>query len=74
MPISRTRRGETEFVSNTVVEMNGRLYGDAAEGSEKWVMKNGDKGSYVWTDTWIRGKGQWQVVAAEDIAIRQSGK
>ena len=74
--ISRTKQSETEFVSNTVVQMNVRFYGDAAvaQGSEKWVMKNGDKGSYVWTDTWIRRNGQWQVVAAEDIAIRQSGK
>ena len=51
--------------------MSVRLYGDAAiaQGKEDWVMKNGEEGSYVWTDTWIRRNNRWQVVAAEDIAL-----
>jgi hypothetical protein len=27
------------------------------------------RGSYVWTDTWVRRNGKWQVVAAEDLEV-----
>ena len=74
--IARTKTSGTEFVSNKTVEITVRFFGDAAvaQGSENWVKKNGQKGSYVWTDTWIRRAGKWQVVAAEDIEIHRTSQ
>jgi ketosteroid isomerase-like protein len=59
------------FISNHLVDIKVRFYGDAAvaQGSESWVRRNGNpkRGRFVWTDTWIKRDGQWQVVAAEDL-------
>ena len=61
------------FVSNHANEVKVRFFGDAAvaQGSESWVGKNADgterRGRFVWTDTWIKRNGQWQIVAAEDL-------
>jgi ketosteroid isomerase-like protein len=75
--ISETVEGPKEYLSNHLNDhVKIRFYGDAAvaQGSEDWVMKNGDKGSYVWTDTWIHRNGKWQVVAAADIPVPQAKK
>jgi hypothetical protein len=29
--------------------------------------RTGERGRFVWTDTWIRRNGRWQIVAAEDL-------
>jgi hypothetical protein len=29
-------------------------------------MADGSKGAALWTDTWIRRNGKWQIVAAQD--------
>ncbi len=26
-------------------------------------------GPFVWTDTWVRRNGKWQIVAAEDLIV-----
>lgn len=39
------------------------------QGSETWTRKGGRKGHFVWTDTWLRRHGQWQIVAAEDVSV-----
>jgi ketosteroid isomerase-like protein len=59
----------SEFVSNHLNEVEIRLYGDAAvaQGNESWKKKDGTPGKFVWTDTWIRRGGKWQIVAAEDL-------
>jgi ketosteroid isomerase-like protein len=63
------------FVSNHVNEIKIRFFGDTAvaQGSESWVGKNADgsqrRGRFVWTDTWVKRNGKWQVVAAEDLAV-----
>jgi hypothetical protein len=31
-----------------------------------WEMADGSKGAALWTDTWIRRNGKWQIVAAQD--------
>ena len=53
-----------------------RFFGDSvaiAYGSESRVRKDTDgsetKRCQVWTDTWIRRSGQWQIVAAQDTVI-----
>jgi ketosteroid isomerase-like protein len=59
----------SEFVSNHLNEVEIRFYGDAAvaQGNESWKKKNGTEGKFVWTDTWVKRNGKWQVVAAEDL-------
>jgi hypothetical protein len=74
--IARTSKPDTEFLSNKVTEVSVRFYGDAAvaQGTENWAKRNGEKGSYVWTDTWVLRKNLWQIVAAEDVEVLQAKK
>ncbi len=69
--IADTRKGPDYFVSNHLNEVKVRFYGDTAvaQGSESWERKTGEKGRFVWTDTWIRRNGEWQIVAAEDLSV-----
>jgi len=62
-------RSPSVFVSNHLNDVVIRFYGDAAvaQGDESWRKKDGTPGKFVWTDTWMRRAGQWQVVAAEDL-------
>ena len=53
-----------------------RFFGDSiaiAYGSESRVRKaeggNDARRCQVWTDTWLKRKGQWQIVAAQDTVI-----
>jgi Domain of unknown function (DUF4440) len=53
-----------------------RLFGDSvavAYGNESSVSKDKDgsaqKHCLVWTDTWLKRKGKWQIVAAQDNAV-----
>jgi ketosteroid isomerase-like protein len=59
----------SEFVSNHLNEIEIRFYGDTAvaQGNESWKKKDGTSGKFVWTDTWIKRGGKWQIVAAEDL-------
>ncbi|MBZ5654914.1 MAG: nuclear transport factor 2 family protein [Acidobacteriia bacterium] len=59
----------SEYLSNHLIDVEIRFFGDAAvaQGSEEWKKKDGTTGRYVWTDTWIRRGGKWQIVAAEDL-------
>jgi len=67
--ISETSDGPKYFVSNHLNEVRIRFFGDTAvaQGNESWERKNGERGRFVWTDTWLRRNGQWQIVAAEDL-------
>ena len=67
--ISETTDGLKYFVSNHLEEVKIRFYGNTAvaQGSELWVKKNGERGRFVWTDTWVLRDGKWQIVAAEDL-------
>lgn len=58
-------------VSNHLEYANVRIFGDMAvvQGSEIWERKGNKKGRFVWTDTWLRRNGQWQIVAAEDVSV-----
>jgi hypothetical protein len=53
-----------------------RFFGDSiavAYGSESRIQKAADgteaKRCQVWTDTWLKRKEQWQIVAAQDTVI-----
>jgi len=67
--IKEYRTHTIDFVSNHLSEVQIRFYGQAAvaQGSESWKKKDGTLGKFVWTDTWIKREGKWQVVAAEDL-------
>jgi hypothetical protein len=47
-----------------------------AQGSESWEKRKGEPhyGGFVWTDTWIRRNGQWQIVAAEDLTVAEAAR
>ncbi len=67
--MSETAEGPKYFVSNHLNGVKIRFYGDTAiaQGNESWERKNGERRRFVWTDTWLRRTGQWQIVAAEDL-------
>ncbi len=69
--VSDTRDAPKYFVSNHANEVKVRFYGDTAvaQGDETWERRSGEplRGRFVWTDTWVRRNGKWQIVAAEDL-------
>ena len=67
--ISDTHEAPKFFISNRLNRVKVRFYGDTAiaQGSESWERRTGERGRFVWTDTWIRRHGRWQIVAAEDL-------
>jgi ketosteroid isomerase-like protein len=67
--ISETADAPKSFSSNRLNEVKVRFYGDTAiaQGNESWEQKNGERGRFVWTDTWLRRNGRWQIAAAEDL-------
>jgi ketosteroid isomerase-like protein len=67
--IAETSDGAKYFASNHLNDVKIRFYGDTAlaQGNESWERKSGERGRFVWTDTWLRRNGQWQIVAAEDL-------
>jgi ketosteroid isomerase-like protein len=71
--VDAARHGAGTILSHEVHAVQVRFYGDTAvaQGSESWQKKDGEprRGRYVWTDTWVRRDGRWQVVAAEDITL-----
>ena len=54
--IADTRNTPQYFVSNRVNEVKVRFYSDTAiaQGDESWERRSGERGRFVWTDTWIR--------------------
>ena len=72
--ISDKRNAPKDFVSNHLNNVKVRFYGDTAiaQGDESWQRHSGERGRFVWTDTWIRRNGRWQIVAAEDLIAPES--
>ena len=61
-------------------EVKVRFFGDSiaiAYGAESSVTKNNDgketKRCLIWTDTWLKRSGKWQIVAAQDTNIPCNG-
>jgi len=71
--INGFRTAPSEFVSVHLNAIEIRLYGNAAvaQGNESWEQKDGTLGKFVWTDTWVRRDGRWQIVAAEDVVAAE---
>ena len=69
--VADAEAGPGDFLSDHLNYAHVRFFGDTAvvQGSETWTRKGGRKGRFVWTDTWIRRNGQWQIVQAEDITV-----
>jgi ketosteroid isomerase-like protein len=67
--IGDTRNAPKHFVSNRLNDVKVRFYGKTAvaQGSETWEKHSGERGRFVWTDTWLQRDGRWQIVAAEDL-------
>ena len=67
--IDETRNAPKYFVSNRLNDVKVRFYRRIAiaQGSETWEKHSGERGRFVWTDTWLRRNGRWQIVAAEDL-------
>lgn len=75
--VTDTKSAPQVFVSNHLNDVKVRFYGDTAvaQGSESWERRKGEPhfGRFVWTDTWIRRNGNWQIVAAEDLTVAETG-
>jgi ketosteroid isomerase-like protein len=69
--VADTAKAPEYFASNRINDVIVRFYGDmaVAQGSETWHRKKGEPvdGRFVWTDTWLKRNGNWQIVAAEDL-------
>ena len=57
-------------------EVKVRFFGDSiavAYGAENRIIKDNDgketKRCQVWTDTWLKRTGKWQIVAAQDTVV-----
>jgi ketosteroid isomerase-like protein len=76
--VADTRESPKEFLSNHLNEVKIRFYGDAAvaQGNESWERRSEipKRGRFVWTDTWIRRNGKWQIVAAEDLIVPETSQ
>lgn len=74
--VTDTRTAPETFVSNHLNQVKVRFFGDTAvaQGNESWEQRKGQPryGRFVWTDTWIRRNGQWQIVAAEDLTVAEA--
>ncbi|HYX20109.1 MAG TPA: nuclear transport factor 2 family protein [Thermoanaerobaculia bacterium] len=66
--IQDIRDSKGRYKSLVASDITVRVYGDAAvaRGTDSWEMADGAKGAAIWTDTWIRRPGGWQIVAAQD--------
>jgi len=76
--VADTKNAPKYFESNHLNQVKVRFYGDAAvaQGNESWVRRTGTPrhGRFVWTDTWIKRNGKWQIVAAEDLTVSEDPK
>ena len=63
--------GPGPFLSNEPDYVHVRFFGDiaVAQGSETWTKKGGKRGKFVWTDTWVKRAGCWQIVNAQDTVV-----
>ena len=67
--VAGTKKAPEVYASNDLNDVTVRFYGNVAiaQGSETWRKKKGETGRFVWTDTWVKRDGRWQIVAAQDV-------
>jgi hypothetical protein len=62
----------SEFLSNKVDYVDVHFFSDSlavAQGRESWKLTHGESGRYIWVDTWLKRKGQWQIIASQDTKL-----
>jgi ketosteroid isomerase-like protein len=72
--LAALKSGDMKMESQTIGEMKVQVFGDVAvvtgSDDEKSSYKGKDtSGHYVWTDVWVKKKGQWQAVASQITLI-----
>jgi Domain of unknown function (DUF4440) len=74
--VADAKAGPGDFLSDHLNYARVRFFGDTAvvQGIETWTRKGARKGRFVWTDTWVRRNGRWQIVAAEDMSVPLKGQ
>ena len=67
--VLNTRDAPKYFKSNRINDVHVRFFGSVAvaQGSESWERQTGERGRFVWTDTWLKRNGKWQIIAAQDV-------
>ena len=63
--------GPGDFLSNKPDYVHVRFFGHTAvaQGSETWTKTGGQRGQFIWTDTWVNRGGCWQIVNAQDTVV-----
>ena len=64
--------GNGDFLTNNADYVHVRFFGKntaVAQGMETWTKKGGRRGKFVWTDTWFKRGGCWQIVNAHDTVV-----
>jgi len=69
--IADAQTGKGDFLYDHTDEIQVRIFGNmaVAQGSESWerTKPQPHKGRFIWTDTWLRRGGTWQIVQAQDM-------
>lgn len=72
--LENTREAPRFFASNKIGPVKVSFFGDTAvaQGEETWTRHRGEPltGRFVWTDTWKRRNGRWQIIAAQDMIAK----
>lgn len=69
--VREAEKGPGDFLSNKAEYVHVRFFGKTAvaQGKENWTKKGGQRGSFIWTDTWVERNGCWQIVNAQDTVL-----
>lgn len=72
--LENTREAPKYFASNQIGPVMVTFFGNTAvaQGEETWTRHRGDpiSGRFVWTDTWMKRNGKWQIIAAQDMTAK----
>lgn len=72
--LENTREAPKYFASNKIGPVKVTFFGNTAvaQGEETWTRHRGDpiSGRFVWTDTWMKRNGKWQIIAAQDMTAK----
>jgi ketosteroid isomerase-like protein len=75
--MSDVKTGKMKAESAEPDEMKVHVYGNAAVVTGRMTVKGGQydgqdiSGQYRFTDTWVKNKGKWQVVASQATVLKQ---
>lgn len=72
--IRECRLHTRQYYKPKVFNVTIRFYGEAAvsQGNETWTkLSDSTSTTNIWTDTWIYRDKKWQIVAAQDLKLRE---